>query len=495
MLLLVAYAPASLVVPSFCALVPFLWSLEHAAREARGLRAFFHGYWFGVWANGIVLYWIVVALYHFTPLSLAGYLAAVFIVLAPMWGIVSWAYLRVRARTTIPLWAAFPLIWTAVEFLQAHLGDVRFPWLGLGTSLVRLPVLVQWADLAGARGVTLWLAWANAMIYLALRERARRWRPLGLLAATIVLALGYGTWRERTIVMRPVTRVAVIQPNVGFKEKLEERERDTLALHLLTLTRRADSMPGVRLVAWSEAALEGYFINKPLWPVWIGSLSRSSRIPILAGGVDAEPRPGDRYEVYNAAFLFDTTGSYTAQPSYRKKYLVPIVERVPFVNPRWFGDLRWFGGFGHGDRFPVYRIPEGGFGVLICYESAFEDLARDYRKRGAAFLVNITNDMWFGRTVAPYQHASHLVMRAIETRMGIARAANTGISEFVDPLGYVHLATPLYVERIEADTVLTTDEHTVYVRLGDWVALVSAVGALACLAACTIGRNPPGVTA
>ena len=498
LLLFVAYAPASLVVPSFGALVPFLWSLEDAQATGRAaapgrLRDFLHGYWFGVWANGVVLYWIFIALFHFTPLSLAGYLAAVFIVLAPMWGIVSLVYLRVRTRTTIPVWVLFPLIWTAVEFLQAHLGDLRFPWLGLGTSLVRAPILVQWADLAGARGVTLWLAWANAMVYLALRDRTGAGRRLALVLLTVLLALGYGARREATLVMRPVTTVAVVQPNVGFKEKREARERDTLALELLALTRRADSIPGVRLVAWPEAALEGYFATKPEWPDWIGSVARGAGIPILAGGLDVEFNPDGSYkDYYNAAFLFDTSGSYTAQPSYRKTFLVPIVERVPILNPRWFGDLKWFGGFGIGRRFPVYRIREGGFGVLICYESAFEQLARDYRRRGADFLVNITNDAWFGVTAAPYQHASHLVMRAIENRVGIARAANTGISEFVDPLGHVHLATALNVQRVEASPVLTTDVRTLYVRLGDWVALVAVVGAVACLVASHVGKNARG---
>ena len=162
---------------------------------------------------------------------------------------------------------------------------------------------------------------------------------------------------------------------------------------------------------------------------------------------------------------------------------------MPFVNPRLFGKLEFFGGFGHGDRFPVYRIREGGFGVVICYESAFEDLARRYRRDGADFLLNITNDAWFGRTAGPYQHAAHLVMRAIETRMGVARAANTGVSEFVDPLGYTHLRTPLDVERVEADTVYTTGIHPLYVRLGDWVAIFALVGSCALILAALRRRS------
>ena len=500
-LLFLAYAPASLVLPAFVAMVPFIWVLENRVREGgrpqgsplrSAMDSFWCGYWFGAWANGVVLYWIIVALFHFTPLSVAGYFGAIFIILAPMWGIVSWAYIRVRSRTSIPAWVAFPLIWTAVEYLQAHLGDVRFPWLGLGTGLTRVPVLVQWAELGGARGVTLWLAWISAMVYLAMRERGTARRRMLPVAATLAIALIFGLWRENTLVTRPVTTVAVLQPNVGFNEKRDSRGQDTLIVQLLAMAQRAAAMPGVRLIAWPEAAMEGYFLNQPHWPVWIGNVTLTTGVPIIGGGLDAIHRDWG-WEPYNAAFLFDTSGSYQKQPIYHKKYLVPITERVPFIDPRLFGEMKWFGGFGIGDRFPVYEIPEGKFGVFICYESAFEDLARGYRRRGADFLVNVTNDAWFGKTAAPYQHASHLVMRAIETRVGIARSANTGISQFVDPLGHTHLETPLDVERIVASPVLTTDVRTMYVRLGDWVALAASIGALACLAA-SLRRMAPGAS-
>ena len=493
-LLFVAYAPFSLVLPSFVAMVPFVWALEDAPTHRRtDAQIAWTGYWFGVLANGVVLYWIVIALWHFTPLSLAGYLAAIFVVLAPGWALAAWMVARVRRRTGLPLWLVFPIVWTAVEWIAGHLGDVRFPWLGLGTSLTRVPTLVQFADLGGARGVTLWLAWANVLMAGALRGRA--WKPAAAVVATIAAALGYGGWRERTLVMRPVTTVAVVQPNVGFAEKRENREQDSLVLELLALTRRADSMPGVGLVAWPEAAIADYLFRHPDWEQWIGDLARTTRTPIVSGGLDVEW--GDTptsYEYYNAAFVFDSTGSSRSQPSYRKTYLVPIVERVPFVNPRWFGKLEYFGGFGHGDRFPVYRIAEGGFGIVICYESAFEDLARGYRRDGADFLVNVTNDAWFGRTAAPYQHASHLVMRAIETRMGIARAANTGISEFVDPLGRTYLATGLYEEAVVAGPVLTTDGRTLYVRLGDWIGALALAGAAALLIAAFIRKHPEGAS-
>jgi apolipoprotein N-acyltransferase len=496
-LLFIGYPPFNVVVAPFAALVPFLWRLEDRLEPAAGAGgAAKLGFWCGLLANGLVLYWMVVALWHFTPLSALGYGATV-LILAGWWAALAWTTVWVRRRTRLPLWVVFPLLWTAVEWGIGHQGDIRFPWLGLGTSLTSVPVMVQWADVAGARGVTLWLAWANVMTLLVLRHR--RWRPAAALAATVAAALGYGLWRERTTVLRPATVVAVVQPNVGFREKASSRDKDAVVEELLRLTERADSLPGVGLVAWPEAATDGFFVDHPQWVAWIGDAARERRIPILAGALDAQFHADGTYDYYNAAFYFDTTGSDLHWPSYRKTYLVPIVERVPFVNPRWFGNLKWFGGFGHGHRFPVYPVPAraglpgGGFGVLICYESAFEDLARRYRREGADFLLNITNDAWFGRTSAPYQHASHLVMRAIETRMGIARAANTGISEYVDPLGFTHRRTPLDVERVEADTVYTTSGRTPYVRWGDWVGLLALVGTGALVVAGVIRRGGDGV--
>jgi apolipoprotein N-acyltransferase len=133
----------------------------------------------------------------------------------------------------------------------------------------------------------------------------------------------------------------------------------------------------------------------------------------------------------------------------------------------------------------------GRFGVVVCYESAFEDLSRRYRAQGAGFLVNITNDAWFGRSSAPRQHLAHLTMRAIETRMGVARAANTGISGFVDPLGRLSQATPQDVQTVVLGPVLGSPARPLYVRLGDWVGALSLAG-IAVLMAYAALRGRPG---
>ena len=487
-LLIVAYPPLSLTVPTFFVLVPLLWALDEL-RQRGGTpgQAAWLGWWFGVFAHGVTLYWMVIALWHFTKLSALGYAASVLVVLSPQWALMAWVLYRVWTRTRIPLLVSFPVIWTAVEWIQGHYGDLRFPWLGLGSALPRVPVLVQWADLAGARGVTLWLALCNVLVFLALRQRTLK--PLVPLAASLLLAFGYGTWRERTLELRPAATVALLQPNVGFRERRSERDNISLLNQLLAMSRRAGADRSVRLIAWPEAAVPTFFVDHPNYTDSLQALARELQQPILAGGLDAQFYSDRSYDYYNAAFLFDASGQLV-QPVYRKKYLVPIVERVPFINPRWFKSLKWFGGFGKGDRFPVYRLDDGGFGVLICFESAFADLSRNYRRNGADFLVNITNDGWYGNTWAPAQHASHLVMRAIETRTGIARAANTGITELVDPLGRVHQPTRLNTETFVTGTVMTTSVRTLYVRWGDWVAVLVLAGLVALTIASFVSKPP-----
>jgi len=278
-----------------------------------------------------------------------------------------------------------------------------------------------------------------------------------------------------------------VQPNERFWEKWDPAREDQVMAKLVRMSRTLAQPEPPSLLVWPEAAIPGYLFGHPQWDTALARLARVERTPILTGGLDAAFAPGGG-EYFNAAFFFDASGRRTPYPVYHKHYLVPVVERVPFVPPRWIR-LKWFGGFGRGREFPVYQAAGGRFGVLICYESAFEDLPRIYRRNGADFLVNITNDAWFGLTSAPYQHASHLVLRAIETRMGVARAANSGISEFVDPLGHSYAVTGLGREATVRARLRTSDVTTLYVRFGDWVGLGAVIVSLACAAA-ALGLRP-----
>jgi apolipoprotein N-acyltransferase len=243
------------------------------------------------------------------------------------------------------------------------------------------------------------------------------------------------------------------------------------------------------LIVWPEASLPDFLPQHAEWRDSLRALAAVTHAPVLFGVLDVTWSSRTAYEIYNAADLAEPDG-IILQPSYHKEYLVPIVERVPFVNPRWFEGLKYFGGFGRGHDPKPYRIPLGKVGVLICYESIFPDLSRQYRRDSADILANITNDAWFGRSLAPYQHVANLRLRAIENRVGIVRSANTGISEYVDPLGRVHGATGLFVAAAPTFDVATTHVSTLYVRWGDWIGTLAAGLTLAlCIAAYVTMRS------
>ncbi|MDH3424561.1 MAG: apolipoprotein N-acyltransferase, partial [Gemmatimonadota bacterium] len=205
------------------------------------------------------------------------------------------------------------------------------------------------------------------------------------------------------------------------------------------------------------------------------------------------------FSYYNSAFLMRSGGLDDYR--YDKRYLVPFVERVPFLPAEWFGGLQYFGGYGVGQGWPLADVGGTAYGVLICYESTYAEASRSFRREGADVLLNITNDAWYGReplyarTTALWQHPAHMVMRAIENRVGVARAANTGISLFIDPVGRVYERTSLFEADLRVGTVQSTDIMTFYTRYGDLLGNGSAVAALLLLmASFWLGRrlDPPG---
>lgn len=496
-LMVTSYPPFALapLTPalSFIVVIPAVLLVAQAAADADPRRAFKWGFWYGFASQSLVLYWLIVALWRFTKLSALGFLATVAII-ALLTGVAFWFLVRVRIRLPlVPLWVTFPIAWTTLEWTIGHLGDIRFPWLGLGTGLADAPVLAQWADIAGARGLTFWVAWCSAFLADRMADGGGRLyvrRRVLPVSATILLAAMYGVWRMRTLPIREVGVVGMVQPNVGYDEKWDKTpfRGDDIVADLLRLSNQVRAVSRPDLLIWPEAAIAGYVQTQPMWDQAIAGFAREGHTPMLVGGLYVDFRTRTDYDYYNAAMLYDSTGDRKNQPVYRKHYLVPIVERVPFVPPRWFKSLKFFGGFGRGKDFPLFAVGIGRFGVAICYESIFEDLARRYRRSGADFMVNITNDAWYGLTSAPYQHESHLVLRAIETRMGIARSANSGISEFLDPLGRAYASTKLEEQTIVSGTLRTTDVVPLYVRLGDWVGLLVVVGTLALAAPLLVDR-------
>jgi apolipoprotein N-acyltransferase len=522
-----AFPPLPFMVLAFCCLVPLTVCIARAADGGQPANdSAWLGAWFAATGFGLGLYWIAIALSLYTSFSFLAYFATIVGFALLVAGTTATMHVG-RRLTHWPMAVLLPITWVAFEIVLQYLSDIAFPWFPLGLAVATHPVLAQAADIAGVHGLSVWIAATNGLLvdaWLALAglrgreerrkqkgegatdararaagadapERRRTWRvvarPLAIVLVLAVTVWGYGVWRLRSLRLRPLARVGIVQPNIPEDEKME-RVWSRFLDPLTSLTRREEAKgPAPQLVVWPETALPDFLIYHPDWTDSLRTLAQTGHAPILFGLIDytiTGPGPSD-FEYYNAASFVDSAGRIGVQPAYHKEYLVPIVERVPFLNPRWFAGhkhldalLKYFGGFGRGTSAVPFTFPFGRVGVLICYESIFPQHAREFRRNGADLIVNITNDAWFGRSLAVYQHEAHLRLRAIETRVGIVRAANTGISEYIDPLGRPHGATQLFVPATEVYDAQTTSYRPLDVRWGDWLGfacLILATGILA----------------
>ena len=513
-----AFPPLHLLIPSFVALVPLaVWVADQTDEEnasegsasewhgSRGVsgRVFRGGVWFGVLYFGLLLYWMPLALTAFTWWAVPAYLTVV-MVLALGAGGFAWALRRLIHHGGIPLWLALPLTWTALEWLRAHApGGLAFPWLGLGTSLTGYPELVGAAELVGARGITLWLALLNGLLAEAVRAAraldgarlAARWAAAFALVLAVPAAWGY--WRASTLAVRAVGEVAVVQPNVAAQFRLDGARSNDSTVASLTrlLTEGAGLSPGLPegdefspdLVVWPEVTFFGPIESDDALRERVLAVSENWGAPVVFGGIGETVGEEGNSIPLNSAFMTGRDGELT-DFRYDKHRLVPLVEAVPFRRGGWLDGSAEVDSYGRGADRPLGVMGvDARFGILICNESTYASHARPFRLLGADFFLSLTNDGWFGRepwytrTAALWQHPAHLVMRAIEHRVGVARAANTGFSLFVDPLGRVYGRTELFQAAVRSETIYTSDVLTLYTRTGDvagWTALLLTLGLL-----------------
>lgn len=467
------------------ALYPFFLLLE-GKTAGEGMR----------WSYLTGLFICITTLYWIANVTQAGFIAAILIIpfALTLYGLLHILLLRRFGRKA---WLLLPFLWLAIEYLQS-LSETAFPWNYLGyTQSYYLP-LIQFAEYTGIWGVSLWVFVLNVLIWLTAREftsRPSRQRVLLALALLIVLPALHGLFvlRRPQDSGRPVT-LALLQGNVDPFEKWEVGSTDrNVALYEAMSRDAAAGNPD--LIVWPETAMPFFLGSEPRYLRRLHNFIDSLQIPLLTGGLDYQFTDDTSYSYYNAAFLIEPGSRFLT--SYRKMRLVPGSERIPFRDyfpfnylKDWLSDLELgVGDYTPGEEFTVFSVrpAQGGadappvlLSTPICFESVFPDLIRRFAGNGAGMLCIITNDAWFGRTSAPFQHTRFAVFRAIENRLPVARCANTGISCFIDPCGRVTQSTPLFKQAAITGWITLQSKRTLYTRYGDWLAhscaLIAAAG-------------------
>jgi apolipoprotein N-acyltransferase len=466
---------------------------------ARGGAAFRLGYLAAFTHYLISLSWLLNIPVRFFPIlgwiALAAYLA----LYPALW---TWFCERLRpaddstwtARTGHAL--ACAAAWVAMEMLVSRV-LTGFPWNLLGVSQHRQGPLIQIAAVTGVHGVSFVVAWFSAALFhagqTALRHPGSRqlWVReifLSTLAAALAFAVGWH-WMSRDRNPERNLRVALVQPSIPQTMIWSTNEADARFTELLKLTAAAlTNKPD--LVIWPEAAVPNMLrADEPTYRA-INDLSARARVPLLIGSDDFGFH-GTNVVYFNSAFLIDARGQITS--TYRKRRLVifgeyvPLAETLPFI--KYLTPIS--GGFTPGKGPVSFDLgPDGPrTSVLICFEDTFPHYAREHAAPGLDFLVNITNDGWFGESAAQWQHAANAAFRAVENGLPLVRCANNGITCWIDARGRlrdVGFDHPRDVYRAGFKVVEVplggNAAGTFYNRHGDWfgwtcVALTGAVAA------------------
>lgn len=482
--------------------VPFLLLIDQLTTYGRFFRySYFTFFTFSV----ITLYWVGGFTHFKDPyLMLAGGALLLFepFVLTLFASLVYFVRKKIKQNFSVLF---LPFIWVTGEWLYAY-GEFSFPWLTLGNSQTYQLTKIQIADITGVYGISFWILLINAVVYIFLSTFPLQEMKANVKKAFIWIAVIFILYflpdiygisvLKNTYSGNKKISIGVLQPNLDPWDKWEGAEtfsgrwRQVLNYLEVIKTHLNDSLD---MVVLPETAI---LLNLPNYNEQYSqyrTFADTNNISILSGYTKVQYYQNENipvsaskikgtdlyYDSYNA-IMFTQPNIYETQ-SFSKMRLVPFAERIPYAEkvPFLIEPLRWGVGisnWGRGtDSIIFFDEKENSkFLAMICYESIFPEFVSSFVKKGAEFLVFITNDSWWGNTSGARQHKQIAVLRAIENRRWVVRCANGGISCFIDPVGNIYDETQMYTNEFIHKKIETRTEQTFYSQHGDWFARICA---------------------
>jgi apolipoprotein N-acyltransferase len=492
-------------------LVPLLWAILNPStvNHPRPLRrAFLLAYLCGVlWYMGNC-YWIRDTMLHYGEMPTAApvlLLIGFSLVLGLYFGLFGLGVMLVRratGKTSLAL-AAAPFLWVALDLAAARITSV--PWDQLGYSQVDNGFINPLAPWTGVYGISFILVAVNALIvHGRIPQNGRRDWTWSAVGALVLITSFSGIIYQPAKPTTSATAV-LVQPNldVGGDNAWSgpgEWDKHIAQFQHLASEQCKTYIAGIPqtgasngeiicppypthpdLIVWPEAP-SPFFEGDPRFQNAMADIARSSKAPLIVGGLAADLSPQNEELDYNAAMVFAPDGNRIGR--YEKIHLVPFGEYVPFAQYLTFAHKLTgrVSKFTPGDYRKVFRLNGHRYGIFICYEAVFADEVRHFAQLGAEVLVNISDDGWYGDTSAPWQHLNMARMRAIENRRWILRDTNNGVTAVIDPYGRVRQSIPRHqVDALPAQYGFR-DDITFYTRHGDafaWLCLLLSVIVLA----------------
>ncbi len=457
----------------FIGLVPLLLLTPLGSAKKR----FFYGLVVGLCHFLFQLYWIVFVLGRYG--GLAWYFTYPATVLLSLYMALYFGCFLVLAGGVLQRWGAMaffwlaPCLWVGLDWLRGVLFS-GFPWMDLGYGLWQVPYLLQTADLFGHHFLTFVIVLTNVTLFLLIYKSEKRVALMTLTSTLLVFlaSIIYSHYRalqlEDVLAKSESMTFGIVQGNIDQSRKWEPAEQQRTVQTYVHQTRKLfEKSNSPQLVVWPETALPFYPSRNPLFGS-LPPLTREGNIALLTGSPWFEIEDGEQRIVnfYNGALLLTPGG--TNMEMYFKSHLVPFGEYVPLRKLLFFLAplVEAVGDFTPGKVEEPLSYDKAHCGVLICFESIFPDITRKWIHAGANVLVNLTNDAWYGRSSAPAHSMAMSVLRAVESRRSLVRAANTGISAFVDPLGRVEESSQIFVKWEKGKKVWLLEGISFHSRLG-----------------------------
>lgn len=413
------------------ALIPLLVALKE-----RNLRwAFILSFITGITFFAGVFYWINIV----NGFRLNDFILCI-VYLGCYFGLFGLGFNFISNKSRLPPILTAPALWVSLEYLRSHAGILSLPWALLGHSqYLNLPI-IQISTFTGVYGVSFLIVMANAALSGIMLSHAKDFKPVLITSLILGIVLAYGFIVISGESERSKISITVIQGNLPHDLRWGPAfQKENLEKHL-QLTKEAVNAGRASIIVWPEVAAQGSLTHDLyLWQS-ISNLAKETDAYLLIGSAD-RPKFGQREfkkkRRYNSAFLISPRGSLDGQ--YNKIRLTPFGEYLPYENflpwPSRF--VSNSANFISGKEYTIFNLNDIKFGITICWENIFPDHFRKFVKQGANFMINITNEAWFGETAAPYQFLMINVFRAVENRVSIVRSAYTGISSFIDPHGRI----------------------------------------------------------
>jgi len=453
-----------------------------------GRDAFNATYFFGFFFNFFSLYWVGLV-------SPPGMAAAAFI-LALYYAIALSLFVRVYHLNQLYGYVLLPLLWVGVEYFRT-LTEFAFPWNELGYTQSYFLNILQIVSVISSHGLSFLIVTVNVLLVQIFRTKLSPERRLTSALISIAIVLGaflYG-WVVTPAYPVPGTiPVGLLQGSVPIDVKWDQNNKQA-SLNIYDSLTQTLSDSAVELYVWPETAAPCYLS----FDVWctkeVGEIAAKSQAHHLVGGLGVDFGAADQYLAYNSCYQFNPDGSLGAR--YDKVKLVPFAERVPYQDNLPFlkadvlkkvltfietYDITWWSDFYGGDSTFLYVFNERYYAALICFESTFPEYVRQYILGGAEFLVGITNDTWFGKSLGTHMHSRIFLTRCVENRCWGARAANSGISYIVDDYGQIRDQLPMEAVAALYGRVGEFRERSVYTEIGDvagrlsWLITISIAG-------------------